>query len=170
MVDDQHPESGSAPGPTPTGTASPDLRFFLPAGPPLPPKQWQRKWKVGIRLGSIVVGVVFVIAAIGAIVLGVVSSMYFTASGAIEVDCATKAKPFASDVADGSPVEIVDAATGEVYGSSRLGDFTELKSGICLVSFEVEDVPVADLYTVRIGKSFEALATSETLTGGALLR
>ncbi|ALG86842.1 hypothetical protein ACH46_12120 [Gordonia phthalatica] len=148
----------------------PEVRFFLPPGPPLPPKRWQRKWKIGIRLGSLIVGVAFVVGAIGALVFGVISSSYFTASGAVEVDCATRAKPFVTDVAVGSPVTIVDARTGEVYGSSTLGDFTALKSGICLVSFEVEDVPVANLYTVRIGKSFEALATADTLRGGALLR
>lgn len=154
-----------------TGPAPhPDVRFFLPPGPPLPPKRWQRKWKIGIRLGSAIAGAALVVAAIGAIVVGIISSLHFTASGAVEVDCATRAKPFVTEVAYGAPVTIVDARTGEVYGSSTLGDFTALKSGICLLSFEIEDVPVTDLYTVRIGASFEALATVDTLRGGALLR
>lgn len=146
----------------------PDLRFFLPPGAPLPTKQWQRRWKVGIRIGSIVMAVLFVVAAGVAIVVGTISSSHFTATGAVKVDCATKSRPF-SKIGLGSPVRIVDATSGELYGSTTLDDFTELKSGICLVAFKVPDVPVANLYSVEIGDDFQSLASAASLQGGALL-
>lgn len=158
----------ASPHPASPHTAQPDLRFFLPPGAPLPTKQWQHRWKFGIRIGSIAMAVLFVVVAGVAIVLGAISSSHFTAMGAVKVDCASKSRPF-SKIGLGSPVRIVDATTGELYGLTTLDDFTALKSGICLVSFEVSDVPVADLYAVEIGDDFQALASAASLQGGALL-
>ncbi|MBM7367189.1 hypothetical protein [Gordonia hydrophobica] len=146
-----------------------ELRFFLPSGPPLPPKRWQRRWKVGIRIGSIAVAAVFAILAVGAVVFGAISASTFTASGAVDVNCSTRAAPSAPDIRQGASVTILDASTGDVYGTTTLTDFTALKSGICLLRFEVHDVPVASLYTVRIGSTFEELASADALRGGAVI-
>ncbi|EGD55942.1 hypothetical protein [Gordonia neofelifaecis] len=153
-------ETGAAP--------APELRFFLPQGPALPPKRWQRKWKIAIRVGSALAGVALVAVAAVAVFQGVVATSRFTAGAAIEVDCASRSKPFAPDVGFGAPVTIMDAQSGEVYGRSTMNKFRALPSGICLAGFEIDDVPVGKLYAVTIG-SYRTLASEDALAGDALL-
>ncbi|WP_347956582.1 hypothetical protein [Gordonia aichiensis] len=166
---DSDPETEHTTSSPASVAGAPDVRFFLPQGPPLPPKRWQRRWKTGIRVGSVVVGAAFVGAAVFAVAQGVNASAHFTASGAVEVDCASRAKPFAPDLRQGAPVRIVDAKSGELYGSAKLDEFRKLGSGICLVGFQMPNVPVAGLYTVEIGDRYRTLASQAALQGGALL-
>ncbi|WP_026918982.1 hypothetical protein [Gordonia shandongensis] len=151
------------------GTGAPEMRFFLPQGPALPPKRWQRRWKPGIRIGSIIVGTVLLIAALAAIVTGVVGSLSFTARGVVQVDCTTRTKPFARGVGALAPVRIVDADTGEVYGRGRLDETATLSSGVCLLGFEIDDVRRTDLYTLQIGEDYRVLVSYQSLASGALI-
>ncbi|KJR07082.1 hypothetical protein ACE11G_07365 [Gordonia sp. PS3] len=163
----------SIPNPEPAlpsgGQAPSELRFFLPPGPPLSPKRWQRRWKIGIRVGSAVAAVVLIAFAALAIGSGVVSSSRYTATGAVEVDCTTRNMPRLPAVGFGSLVQIFDAQSGERYGQSTLDRFRALPSGICLAGFEIRDVRVASLYTVEIGRLYRTLVSEEALKDGALL-
>lgn len=148
---------------------APEMRFFLPSGPPLPRKDWQHRWKIGIRVGSILVAVILVAIGITAAIVGLSTTSKFTAAGAVEVSCDTRSRPFVPDLAPRSPVKILDAKSGETYGSTTLDKFTRLGSGVCLLGFQVDGIPVADLYTVEIGSSYRELASASSLQNGALL-
>ncbi|MGB3303161.1 MAG: hypothetical protein WBA98_10740 [Gordonia sp. (in: high G+C Gram-positive bacteria)] len=149
---------------------TPELRFFLPQGPQLPRRNWQHRWKSGIRIGSILAAVVLVAGGVIASILGLIAASHFNASGAIEVSCITDPQESVSRPArPGAVLSILDASTGEKYGSTTLGRPTTLPSGICLQKFEVQDVRSAGMYTLTIGDTYRTLVSEDQLRRGVLL-
>ncbi|MFT4087459.1 MAG: hypothetical protein QM658_09950 [Gordonia sp. (in: high G+C Gram-positive bacteria)] len=154
-------------------TAQPQVQYFLPPGRPLPLRTWQRKSKGWVWGISVVAGIVFVAGAIIAITVGVLSGQTFTATGALQVDCATGQSLNDPRIIAGESVRIYDAKSGDLLAHSKLDRRVEAKggTGACYATFVVEDVPAADsgTYLLEIGDSYSQLASRDALEGGVLL-
>ncbi|MCF8589212.1 hypothetical protein [Gordonia liuliyuniae] len=150
-----------------------DVRFHLPPGPPLTPKRWQRRYKWPIRIASIVVVLAAIIAGTVAVIEGFHERSTITATGAVTVDCGTRAVAGSIPVAFGDAVTIYDA-TGREAGPdeplavTRLSRLEGLAGETCLAEFEVRDLPVVDAYVVRIGERYRQVVTPAALSNGYL--
>ena len=146
----------------------PDLRFHLPPGQPVRSSGWRRRYRWHIRIGSIAAAVLLVIAALVAMGVGAYERMYFTASGAVTVDCATQQGIGTVPVRFGDPVSIYDAQTrgGAPLARTRLDELRALGGGTCLARFEVHDLKTVDAYVVMIGDGYRRLVTAPALAAG----
>lgn len=152
---------------------TPDVRFHLPPGPPLPPKRWQRRYRWPIRVASVVVVLAALIVGTIAVIEGIHQRSTIDAVGAVTVDCGTRAVAGSIPVAFGDPVVIYDATGREADGDdplavTALSRLDVLAGDTCLAEFEVRDLQVADAYVVRIGDTYRKLVTPAALEGGVV--
>ncbi|WP_279097327.1 hypothetical protein [Gordonia bronchialis] len=144
--------------------------YWLDSGPALPLRTWQRKTRFWVILISSIGGAILVAIAIGALVLGLVFSHFFTASGGVAVDCAsgTAAAP-GGVVAERTPMIIFDDR-GERVGSTTLGAMIRADDG-CRLPFEVRNLRSGNgPYTLRVGDVFAQTVSEGALSAGVTLR
>ncbi|WP_132991496.1 hypothetical protein [Gordonia zhaorongruii] len=146
-----------------------DIRFHLPAGPPVRQATWRRRYRWPIRIGSIVVVLVLAALAITALVVGADERSQITARGAVTIDCGTRAATGTIPVSFGDQVQIFDAeAPDGPLASTRLNELRKLGGDTCLAAFVVEDLAVVDVYVVRIGDDYRKLVPAGALVSGYL--
>ncbi|MEO9330000.1 hypothetical protein [Gordonia aurantiaca] len=154
-----------------TRHGAPTHEMWLDPGPRLPRRSWQRKTRVPVIIGTVLAMSLLAVLAIGALVVGAVSTPTLTAKGGVVVDCASQTAeiPGGSPIARGTRVVIYDATGGEVAKTS-LTEFVRSDVG-CELTFEVDGVEYADAgYVVRVGDRFTQTASAAALQQGVVLR
>ncbi|GAC54759.1 hypothetical protein [Gordonia amicalis] len=145
--------------------------MWLDPGPPLPRRTWQRRTRRPVIVGTTLAMVLFAAVAIGALLVGLLTTPTFTAKGGVVADCATEvaALPDGGRIVRGAQVAIYDAAGGEVAVTS-LDRFLRADEG-CQLTFEVDGVTFTDAgYVVRVGDRFSQPVSTSALQEGAVLR
>lgn len=147
----------------------PRVQYFQPPGPPLPPRAWRRNLRAWVWPVSVLGGLLMLVLAVGALVLGIYGQMYFTASGSVRADCATGAAVADSEVRADSPVRLYDAATGDLAAVGVLRGIAETGDDRCVLPFTIDDVRSADAFLVEVGGLPPQRVTHDELTSGVVI-
>ncbi|MFM9379240.1 hypothetical protein [Gordonia sp. VNK21] len=149
-----------------------ELQYFQPSGPPLPTRTWQRRSRAWVFALSVLGAVALAGCAITAVIVGIDHNRHFTATGAVQVDCATGVAVSGAPIRAGDPVRIYDSKTGELLASARLGTeaLARGSSTACFAVFTVDHVPLSSGgYLLEIGDAPGRLVSRAALEAGLVL-
>ncbi len=158
--------------PPPAWYAQPQVQYFQPPGQYLPQPSWRRNSRRWVWAASIAGAVVLAGCAIAALGVGYDEQQHFTATGGLQVDCATGRAVDGRDIGRGSPVRIYDAGNGELMAESALDRRKDVEAGhgACFVAFKIADLDtVSEGYLVEVGDAPGIVASRATLEHGLLL-
>lgn len=149
----------------------PQLQYFQPRGPFLPPVRWRQRAHGWVWVVSVVAALLLAGIAVAALLAGALAGSRFTAHGAVQVDCRTQQSIDGQPVGLGSAVRISEVDTGVVVSTTELDRFQELGAGACFASFQVNDLAVAEGgYLVKLGDLPGRLTSAEALEQGVLFQ
>ncbi len=177
--------TASAVAPTPTVLPVPSLpQMWLTPGPYLPRRTWQRQTRTLLTALTGVSGVLWVLAAIGVILIGFVVARYaqtatFAGGGGVIVNCSSSTTAD-GEVAAGAPVvawsdrsDKVLRTTLQPAKETDLVDAAHRDQGAvkrCYLPFTLEGVRSdAAGYNIRIGDTAPQFVTTRSLKQGAIV-
>lgn len=150
---------------------APQLQYFQPSGPFLPPVRWRKNAHGWVWVVSVIVALILVVITALALLSGIVRSSRFTAHGALQVDCATERSIDGQPIGFGSAVVIFESGSGEVVARTSLDRLRTLAedADACLALFRVDDLQVDNGgYLVKIGETPARLVSREALESGVV--
>lgn len=162
------PSSG---GPAGAGWG-PQLQYFQPPGPYVPPVRWRRHAHGWVWAVSVLLTVLLTALTVVALIMGAHHRSTFTAIVGVQVDCATKQALDGRPVGLATPVRIYAVSSGELVASSALNRFKDIEAGngACFVSLAKEGVADATGgYLVELGDTPGIVVSREALERGVLL-
>lgn len=150
----------------------PQVQYFQPPGPYLPPVRWRQRQFGWVWVISTVVVLALIAASIAALTMGFRERSTFDASGAVHVDCATRVAVDGQPIGPGAQVRLYDAKNGDLLQTTTLDDFVNLEAGhgACFLRFAMADIKdVAPAYLIEIGSAPGELVSRADLESGSLL-
>ncbi|MFT3662105.1 MAG: hypothetical protein QM809_12095 [Gordonia sp. (in: high G+C Gram-positive bacteria)] len=148
----------------------PKIQYFQPPGPPLPPATWRKNLRTWVLPISVLAGLLLLVLAVGALVLGLVNASYFTAHGAVRIDCTSGKALDGGGAHVGATVRLIDVRDGDLAGSAPLvRESGASRGGTCLASFTITDVYESDAFLVEIGDADPQRVTRAELGEGIVL-
>ncbi|GAC55944.1 hypothetical protein GOHSU_02_00870 [Gordonia hirsuta DSM 44140 = NBRC 16056] len=150
----------------------PQLQYFQPPGPYVPPVRWRRHAHGWVWAVSVLVTLLLAVLTVLVLIMGATNRNTFTAVGVVQVDCATKQALDGRPIGLATPVRIYRVNSGELVARSALNRFKDIEagSGACFASFQEKGVPDATGgYLVELGDTPGIVVSRDALERGVLL-
>lgn len=151
---------------------APQIQYFQPPGPFLPPSRWRRGLRGWVWPVSVLAALVLTAVTVTVLILGIDRATSFTASGAVHVDCQTRQAVDGRPIGNGAPVRLYRLDDRTPIATTTLNKRRDFRAGegACYQGFVIDDVRVdGGDYLLQVGDLPGRLVSRAQLEAGVSL-